>query len=330
MKAKRLITIAVSLAGIVGVFYFVMSRKSAKLVTDLPIAEVAGQPGQTEVVRAPPIPFAEQEAGVEVIREGGVATPSQSLASAQNTSWGPLSVAESTLFSNRLDKMMDEYKDRPRKLGAQFMGLANRGNSIDLHLIMAFLDTPSGGIPAIEALGYVENVNARPELSLLLKGKMDSGNIPISVAAVKSYARIQGDDAIPDIEGFITRGWLSQNGCELDLCVAGVKALGEIRTPAGVVALISQLREAGSPGWLPDFGSEVVATLDQWAPPSVTAGRVPREEIRRALLSYAEVLRRKMPGPENEPGRVYYEQKIQEALSAAGRVSAPALSPVPL
>lgn len=322
---------------IAGAFYFGTPKNITEVAPS--VGGVSQDPSKAEIKPASQVVAAVPEEGVEIVRESRVAAPMEGVVAAENAPWGPLSAAESTQFSNRLQRLMDDYADRPRKLGAQFIGLANRGNSIDVHLILAFVGTPSGDIPALEALGYVKNINARAELSALLKEKMESGKMNVAMAAVKSFARIQGDDAISDVERFISRGWQSASGYEVELCAAGVSALGEIRTPAGVVAVISQLHDAERPAWLLDFGSCVVATLDQMGqrspgqttPDSIhERSEIPRELIHQALLNYAAVLRKKMPGPSNKPGQVYYEQKIQEAERAAQRVLLAAPSSDPL
>lgn len=247
----------------------------------------------------------------------------KSVYTAKDVAWQTLPPEDQALFVQRLGVLKANFLDRPRKLREQLIGLAQAGTAIDIHMLLAFIDDPQNREAAIEALGYVANPHARSNLAARVRLVIADPGVSLSMVAIRSYARLLGDAAIPEVRQYIDGGWRAHNGSELMVCGAGVKALGDIPTPASAAALVELLNNAPSRLWLPDFGSEVVCALVRVIP-STTVGQPTTgnaENAQRALLTYADTLRRKMPGPDNAPGRAYYEVKIREAVTAAATFS---------
>jgi hypothetical protein len=186
-------------------------------------------------------------------------------------------------------------------------GLALDGGTTAIEALMLLAAEPGYEVPTLEALGAVRSPEARDGVGKFLKERFGSRNPHAAGAAVRSYARIFGDAAVPEVAEYIRLRWQMRDGYELQAASAGAVALGQLNTPASTAALAAELARAFEPGWLPDYGSAVVAALAKSKEPAA----------REALLNYAETLQARMPGPDNPPGRVYYEEKIAEARTAA-------------
>lgn len=165
----------------------------------------------------------------------------------------------------------------------------------------------------LEALGQVDNPANKPAAAEKARAHFADRSIAAVGAALNAYARLKGDAGVGDISGFIRTNWNRPDGYGEQVCSSAVQALGAVRTPAAVGALVAELQRVGEPGWLPDYGSVVVATLARQRSP----------EVRPALMAYAEGLAAKMPGPDNPPGRKYIEEKIAEARAAAEKALRP-------
>ena len=197
-------------------------------------------------------------------------------------------------------------KDLRKDLAALALGKDPRS----IKVLLALSDGESGLLitrMAVEALGLVSAPADRPLAAAKTRAKMDDTMPQLAAAAVQSYARLKGDEGVPEVLAFIRNRWARPDGYELTTTSAGATALGEIGTPVATAALASELAQARERGWVMDYGSAVVAAL----------GKCRTPEARAALLDYAALLASRMPGADDPNGRKYYEDKIAEARAAA-------------
>lgn len=206
-----------------------------------------------------------------------------------------------------------------KKLASTLRGLAAKDDEASLQAVMLLAREPGLEVLALEALGGVRAPAAKVRAAEFLKGRFGSPRPEAAGAAAMSYARLEGEAAVPELVGYIRLRWQMRDGYELQAASAGARALGEIQAPAAVAALAAELARVSEPGWLPDYGSAVVAALARSREPAARA----------ALLTYAEALQARLPGPDNPPGRSYYQEKIAEARAAAlgGKKEAEAPAP---
>ena len=192
---------------------------------------------------------------------------------------------------------------------------------------------------ALSALGEVTGSQLRARVAGELQRRMGDGVADAVSAAVVGYIRVMGDEALAEARAFLRRNGDRPDGSGQAVCTAAAKALGELDTPAADQVLIEELGRGMEPGWLPDYGSEVVRAL---AKPdrktvernvrgfrSVHPKRALSPEARGALVNYAACLVKKMPGPDNPPGRTYYQEKIEEVRAALAGEKAEAGTPAP-
>jgi hypothetical protein len=197
-------------------------------------------------------------------------------------------------------------------------------------------ETGDMAMEALAALGTVRGDAARAPAADELKKRMTDAGPAVVSTAVAAYVRLKGDEAMPEVRTFLTQNWDRPDGMGQQVRSAAVQALGDLDTPAADRVLIEELGRGVEPGWLPDYGSEVVRAL---AKPgrktveksvrgfrSIQPKRPLSMEARGALLAYGEILTRKMPGPDNPPGRKFYEEKIAEVRAVLVDPGAP---PVP-
>jgi HEAT repeat protein len=202
-------------------------------------------------------------------------------------------------------------------------GLAQRGDDVSVEaLLQLSREKEDIGMAALSALGGVRSEGGRMKVAEELKKRMADGGPAVVSAAAAGYIRVKGDESLADVRAFLLRNYERPDGMGQQVCGAAVKALGDLDTEAGDLVLIEELARGVQPTWLPDYGSEVVRALAKAGRRSVerrVGGRVliqpPRAlsaAAREALLAYGETLKRKMPGPDNPPGRKFYEEKIAE------------------
>jgi hypothetical protein len=160
----------------------------------------------------------------------------------------------------------------------------------------------------------------------VLRRHLTNDSPGVAGGALAPYVRIRGDAAVPDVQSFLCRNRDRTDGLAEAMGALAVRALGDLDTAAGDEVLIAELARGAEPGWLPDYGSDVVRAL---AKPgrkaverSVGGARVTRPKrplspaARAAMEAYAASLTRRLPGEDNPPGRRYYQEKIDEVRRA--------------
>lgn len=183
--------------------------------------------------------------------------------------------------------------------------MAEKGEDLSVRILCAMVDEGAGSnLQALEGLGLVSNAMSRTMAAEKIQSKLSDKNPQVAATAARSYARIKGDDGIPEILGFIRSRFQQPDGNELQTTCAAAKAIGGIGSDKAVEALASELSHSVERTWLPDYGSAVVEAL----------GMTGKPIVKEIMQKYSEVLLSKMP-PENDPnGRAYYREKISEAL----------------
>lgn len=264
-------------------------------------------------------PFVGTALEVEVVREGAATAPAPVNHQVSSDRWGPLTTAENRDVEDRLAALRGRALG-PRKFQAALQEAARSDDLIAIRVVLKLADDLEAELPALEALGLVRYEPAYPDVAAKLHQKLSAASPAVRAAALNSFARIAGDAAIPDAERFIREGWQAGNGHELEVCLEGVRALGQIRSEAGLRALASILKGGARPDWLPDFGSAVIATLassvQSYEPDGAGSSGI-CSRVLREVEGYAADLDRKRPGADNPPGRAYIEDKIAEADSLA-------------
>ena len=204
-------------------------------------------------------------------------------------------------------KSLKSSNIRPQLFRTRIEDMAKSGDEVSVATLIALSNEHYDELAVVEVLGEVRRPGQRQKVAEHLRARIAGSPLTILMAALQSYARVMGDDAVPDLRQSIRDQWRRQDGFGERVCKAAVQGLGGIPTPAAQAALIAELDRVAEPGWLPDYGSAVVAEL----------GRRRTSEASAALLRYADALEKKMPPENNPPGRRYYLEKIAEARQAA-------------
>jgi hypothetical protein len=278
----------------------------------LPVA-----PGPTPLPVAPPPPAAPavQQDPLAVAEVPWKAAPAAAGA------WsGPTPEADREVL-----RRIEALRARPlgtRRLAQALAAAAASGDAVAIRMLLRLAEEPGFECQALVALGGVRRPEAQAEVAVRLTSLLASPTNEIRFVAIRSLARVRGDAAVPQVVAFVDRSLNTRDGFEQAAGCAGVAALGEIRSDAGVSALAGLLKGGARPDWLPDFGSEVLATLRRLLAPAPGQPALPEptiEAVRNAARCYAADLRRKLPGPDNPPGRAYIEAKIRETEELAAR-----------
>lgn len=196
---------------------------------------------------------------------------------------------------------------RPQQFRARIRSMALRGDKVSVDTLIALSDEHHEEVAVVEALGEVHHRGQRQRVGEHLRGKIANGPFSVQMVALRSYARVMEDEGIPVLKESIQSQWSRPDGFGEMVCKAAVEGLGDIPTAAAQAALIAELDRVSEPGWLPDYGSAVVAELAKRKSPATCA----------ALRQYADALASKMPAEDNPPGRQYYQEKIAEARAAS-------------
>lgn len=259
--------------------------------------ERAAAPGDRHAVPVDPGPPVEQQPAAPVPADAENAP-----AAAVNEAAEGKSVA----VEERV-KRLKSSSLRPRDFQARIKNMARSGDEVSVGILIALSDERYEELAVVEALGAVRRPGQRQRVGEHLRGKLADSSLSVLMASLQSYARVMGDASIPVVKESIRDQWRRPDGHGEMVCKAAVQGLGSIPTPAAQAALIAELDRVTEPGWLPDYGSAVVAELGKRNTPEAAA----------ALRTYADALERKMPPENNPPGRQYYQEKIAEARKAA-------------
>ena len=214
-----------------------------------------------------------------------------------------------------------------RRMAEELLRLARQGDDDGVGALAILSREPGDArMSAIEALGSVQTEKMRSRACEELRKLLGDSDVSVECAAVRGYIRVVEDSKLDEARSFIRGNWGRADGWGERVCEAAVRALGERDTADADRLLMEELQRVREPDWLPDYGSTVVAALartdlkttDRSAPGRIRSRRARgmTADVAAALDAYAEALERRMPGPDNPPGRKFYEEKITEARSA--------------
>jgi len=215
-------------------------------------------------------------AGVWVVRQARMALPLNTGQEPASPSVRPLPPenlripAEDTpspaqpISQEKVDAAADEFMTGEiawRTLPIRLKLMAEAGE-FTLRVLMALSDR-EGRIRtyATEGLGWARDPDALPEVAALLEKKFGDRNVETVCAALKSYARIRKDEAVPKLTMYIAANYHRPDGHGERVCTAAVQGMGELGTRPSHDALLGQLARVDEPTWLMDYGSSVVAAL---------------------------------------------------------------------
>lgn len=217
--------------------------------------------------------------------------------------FGKLPAGEMEALVKRLQAAEIPVEERQAELQA----LAKQGGREAVDTLMAIGNERIYlGPTAVELLGSVPDEDSKEERLNYLRAKLDDNDPRVLSAAVRAYAQLGGDEAIPVLAEIIRRNRTRPDGHEDAICYSAVRALGETNSPAAVSILREELERSEEPAWSLEYGSSVVAALVA----------VQTVEARAAAGEYAERLAGRVP--EDPLAGEYYRQKIAEARRAAG------------
>ncbi len=217
-----------------------------------------------------------------------------------------------------------------QKMADELERLGRKSDDISIGMLLALSNDREWGAQAIRALGGTRTSAARIRVADALRKKLTAADVETVCVAAETYAQVAKNEATPDLQAMIGQNWMRPDGRGQQVCAAAVRGLGSINTPASEQALLDQLARVNEPGWLPDYGSSVVAALANMPQGSVNLQASARRlspEVTTALDAYAAALEQRMPGPDNPPGRKYIEEKIAEARTAKEGVPARRTNP---
>jgi HEAT repeat protein len=164
---------------------------------------------------------------------------------------------------------------------------------------------------AIEALGWRHEAG----VAEYLQGKLGCQDINSAVAAVKSLAQVQGEEAIPAIAELLENSRERSDGYQARIWASCADALAQLASARSIGLLNRELRWVSGGSLQLEYGSRLVRAV-------YVVGRGGGVE---PLENYAAALEAKKPA-EAMP-RKYYEDKIQEARETAAKLKANPRSP---
>jgi hypothetical protein len=224
-----------------------------------------------------------------------------------------------------------ERKRAEGNLDPEMIKLLARGNEERVRAVMALTATSGVRRLAVEALGQVRLRRLHKEVEERLLALADDDDTWVACSAVESLGKLRRDAVIPHLERIIRknyRGGTSGDGRRV--CEAAVQALGEMGSKPALDALCGELKRVNAPDWIHDYGSKVIAALQdhdkrrgiRWLRPKGPDEKPGlrgqyREQIRDALLQYARELEKRLPRIPNRASREYLKGKIREARDAA-------------
>jgi hypothetical protein len=194
-------------------------------------------------------------------------------------------------------------------LRAELLALAERGDGPAVETLLALSAEQFQEDLVMEAMAQVGNAQARPRVAEHLRAKFAGRPIPQIRTALHSYRLLLGEACVAELQRFMRANRARPDGCGEQLCGAAAEELGALGTPPAQAALIAELDRVSEPGWLPDYGSTLVAVLAE------KRNRTPA--VSEALSRYADGLARKMPPADDPNGRKYIEDKVAEARAVA-------------
>lgn len=154
---------------------------------------------------------------------------------------------------------------------------------------------------AIKAM-YGAKCADRETIASYLENKLLSPDPRVARAAIDSYARTIGAEAVKPISETIKKGRETDHAFFDHVAEAGYTALGALAEPQAVPFLASESLKTGKDL---DMGSTIVKALSNIAVP----------EAHKAILQYADHLEERLP--EKPMERAYYRKKIAEARALA-------------
>jgi hypothetical protein len=186
--------------------------------------------------------------------------------------------------------------------------LAKKGDTTSLQTLMALGNAHVYlSWAAVEELGAFSGQSDKPVVDAYLKEKLSSDDSQVMCAAIHGYLMLMGVDAVPVLAGLFDLNRERPDGYQEIVCTALVKALEQTGSESAVPTLIAELKMADKANWSLEYGSSVVKAI----------GRLKTDEGLAALLAYADTLESRKP--EDKMARAYFEEKIKEARSLAGK-----------
>jgi HEAT repeat protein len=184
----------------------------------------------------------------------------------------------------------------------EITALGIRGDEQSIEILIALGDEKTYlNFAAVRALGICKG----EVVAEYLLEKLSDPDSRVLCEAVRSYAKVRGEEAVADIVDVIRNNHERSDGFEKEVCTMAVNMLGEIASEEAVPALISELERSEEKGWNLEYGSAVIAAL----------ARIDTPDARNAISEYADRLAARVP--EDPLARKYYEDKIKEARTAA-------------
>jgi hypothetical protein len=158
---------------------------------------------------------------------------------------------------------------------------------------------------AMSAIGGVTNELLKAELAEFVRGFFNHEDSRMVCSALRSYAKLKGRDAIPEIIEVIRQNKNRPDGHSDMIAYSGVKLLGELYATESIPFLREELSNAIRPNWNLEYGSHIMHALKLIGTP----------EARKVAGEYAQTLSSRIP---SDPlAREYFKRKIEEAQTIA-------------
>lgn len=160
-------------------------------------------------------------------------------------------------------------------------------------------------LKAMDAIGEVKNDLFKEELAQFSRAYFTHEDSRMVCSALRTYAKLRGKDAIPEIIETIRINKERADGHSDMIAYSGVKLLGELYAVDSIPFLRDELNNATKNNWNLEYGSHIMRALMLMGTPA--ASKVAGE--------YAQILSSRIP---SDPlAREYFKHKIEEAQSIA-------------
>jgi hypothetical protein len=158
---------------------------------------------------------------------------------------------------------------------------------------------------AVEAVGHFSGTPLQTAAGAYLKGKLANPDSQVLCAAIRAYARLLGEEAVPGLAEVLKNNRERPDGHEEIVCTAAVNALRDVCSPAAVPALLVELERSEEKAWSLEYGSQLLEALQKIGTPNGKAG----------AAAYAQRLSARIP--DDPLAKAYFEKKIAEAQEIA-------------
>lgn len=321
MKTKRVqfIVILIFLLIIIVIIFTVQTQRQSSSQKELPDFQkdkriVTKQETVTQVPLSEQVSTVQTDTVVSSLSE--VQTSKTSIVTTEQTNTMSVSANKTIIESEVTSDISDSVKHIVQQLKDTSIPLEKREKIItelarkgERESINALKSAVNANIylslHAMDAIGDVKNDLFKDELAQFTRAYFTHEDSRMVCSALRSYVKLRGKDAIPEIIETIRINKERPDGHSDMIAYSGVKLLGELYAVNSIPFLRDELNNANKSNWNLEYGSHIMNALMLMGTP----------EASKVAGEYAQILSSRIP---TDPlAREYFKRKIEEAQTVA-------------